>query len=88
MPLAQIGELSVHVDDSVLRTIMPLSTWKQVRGFRNVIVHSYGSIDRVWAWDTIQSDVPDLKSKILALDNVRDAYEAELSAIADESQKL
>lgn len=85
MPLAQIGELSVHVDDQTLQRIMPLPIWKQVRGFRNVIVHSYGSIDRIWAWDTIKSDIPDLKSKILALDNVRTAYEAELSAIAREN---
>ena len=63
---------------------MPLLVWKQVRGFRNVIVRSYGSIDRIWAWDTIQSDIPDLKHRILALDEVRCAYEAEPSEIANE----
>lgn len=85
MPLAQIGELSVHVSDESLRNIMPLSTWKQVRGFRNVIVHSYGSIDRVWAWDTIVNDIPELRSCILNEDDVRSAYDAEVLAIASEA---
>lgn len=80
MPLAQIGELSVHVDPEELRRAMPLAVWRQVRGFRNVIVHHYGTINREWAWETIERDVPQLREAVLGLPDVRSAYEEELRA--------
>ena len=85
MPLAQIGELSVHVDSEVLRTIMPLTVWRQVRGFRNIIVHSYGSINREWAWETVVRDVPQLKEAVLNLEELRVAYEHEREALEREA---
>lgn len=92
MPLAQIGELSVHVDSEVLKEVMPLAVWRQVRGFRNVIVHSYGSINREWAWVTVERDVPQLKEAIMTLEEVRIAYKHELQQIEDmktsEEQRL
>ena len=59
---------------------MPLAVWRQVRGFRNVIVHHYGTINREWAWETIERDVPQLREAVLGLPDVRSAYEEELRA--------
>lgn len=87
MPLAQIGELSIHVDDAVLSSIMPLRVWKQVRGFRNRVVHDYGTINRTWAWATVEQDIPDLRSHILKNEEVASAYEKECALISEESQR-
>ena len=87
MPLAQIGDLSVHVADDVLKGIMPLAVWRQVWGFRNVIVHHYGTIDRQWAWETVDRDVPELRSAILAQGEVRAAYEQELDDVFESGDK-
>lgn len=88
MPLVQIGELSVHVDGETLKEIMPLQVWKQVRGFRNIIVHSYGSINRDWAWETIERDIPDLRARLLAKPEIEAAYNSELEALALETTQL
>ncbi len=39
--------------------------WKAIIGMRNVIVHDYINIHEDLLWETIQDDVPYLKSQIL-----------------------
>lgn len=34
--------------------------WHAIRGFRNIIAHDYGVVDPLWAWNTIQVDIPAL----------------------------
>ena len=34
--------------------------WKQIKAFRNIIVHNYGSIDFDNVWNTSKIDIPKL----------------------------
>lgn len=38
--------------------------WRQVKDFRNVIVHDYFGIDATIVWDIIQNSLPDLQNQI------------------------
>ena len=82
MPLIQIGELAVHLRDKGLLQRFPSVPWREIRGFRNVVVHGYGSIDVGIAWESATAGVNELRNALLADDDIRAAYEAELSARA------
>ena len=58
MPVFQIGELAGALSQEfVEEDEMP---WHAIRGFRNIIAHDYGVVDPLWAWNTIQADIPAL----------------------------
>lgn len=52
MPLIQIGELSTHLRGKGLLQRFPSVPWREIRGFRNIVVHGYGSIDIDIAWQS------------------------------------
>ena len=83
MPLVQIGELSSHLRDKDLLQRFPSVPWREIRGFRNVVVHGYGSIDVDIAWESATVGVDELRSALLGDAEVRSAYEAELVAQSD-----
>lgn len=83
MPLVQIGELSSHLRDKGLLQRFPSVPWREIRGFRNVVVHGYGSIDVDIAWESATVGVDELRSALLGDAEVRSAYEAELVAQSD-----
>jgi len=35
--------------------------WKDIAGFRDVIVHNYGAVNKRYLWKTITNLVPELK---------------------------
>lgn len=39
--------------------------WREVRSFRNIIVHHYFAIDWSTVWDTARNDVPGLEQELL-----------------------
>jgi uncharacterized protein with HEPN domain len=45
----------------------PQINWRQVKDFRNVIVHDYFGIDNSIVWDIIQFSLSDLLQQILKL---------------------
>lgn len=58
MPIFQIGELANALSRDFTETdAMP---WHAINGFRNIIAHDYGVVDPLWAWNTIQTDIPAL----------------------------
>ena len=63
MPVFQIGELA-HSLSNELREDNPDIPWNEIISFRNIIAHDYGIVDSMWAWNTIEIDIPELKSKI------------------------
>ena len=41
--------------------------WRQIKDFRNIIVHDYFGIDSRIVWDIIRQDIPELLRSISAL---------------------
>ena len=60
MPIFQIGELSNALSDGYHESHRAIP-WHAIRGFRNIIGHDYGVVEPLWAWNTIQYDIPKLK---------------------------
>ena len=62
-----IGEAlkrALEADPSVLMIIPDL---RRIVGTRNRIIHVYEAVDQLILWDSIQNDLPGLKSSLLAL---------------------
>ena len=60
MPVFQIGELVGALTDEYVDSCRQIP-WRAIRGFRNIIAHDYGVVDPLWAWNTIESDIPSLR---------------------------
>jgi uncharacterized protein with HEPN domain len=58
-----IGEAVSRIDKS-FRDLHPSIDWRQVKDFRNIIVHDYFGIDDVIVWDIIQIDLASLEKDI------------------------
>ena len=61
MCIYQIGELSIHLSDDFKNAHSNIP-WKQIRGMRNVFAHAYISIDINKLWETMQKDIPALRT--------------------------
>lgn len=83
MPLLQIGELSAHFKTDEPFAIFPSIPWRDIKGFRNVVVHGYGSIDLNVAWNTVIDGTAELRSELLENAEVSGAYEEETAALSD-----
>lgn len=68
MCILQIGELCKLISDE-LRETNKRVPWKQWCGVRDIFAHQYSNLDYQSAWDTIQSDLPELKSEVIAILN-------------------
>ena len=60
MCVLQIGELAGKLTED-FRAAHPGAPWRQIRGMRNIVAHSYGTVDPETTWEIITSDIPDLK---------------------------
>ena len=58
-----IGEAVARIDKS-FRDLHPTVDWRQVKDFRNIIVHDYFGIDDMIVWDIIQNDLALLEKDI------------------------
>ena len=58
-----IGEAVARIDKS-FRDQHPSIDWRQVKDFRNIIVHDYFGIDDAIVWDIIQMDLTALENDI------------------------
>ena len=61
-----IGEAVKNIPDN-FRKKYPEVPWKKIAGLRDIIIHTYFSIDLDILWDIIKKDLPDLKEKILKI---------------------
>lgn len=80
MPLLQIGELTAHFKTEEPLSAFPKVPWKDIKGFRNVVVHGYGHIDLSVAWNTVIEGTEELRIELLENSEVREAYDRELNA--------
>lgn len=58
--ILQIGELVGKLTDD-FREQHPAVPWRQIKAMRNIVAHSYGSVDPETTWEIITSDIPYLK---------------------------
>lgn len=65
MPVFQIGELAGALSREF--TDADTMPWHAINGFRNIIAHDYGVVEPLWAWNTIQTDIPALEGHLQEL---------------------
>jgi len=63
---AIMGEAVAQVPEEV-RARHPAIAWRQIRDMRNLVVHVYFAIEPGIVWDTIQTDLPELRRQLLAV---------------------
>lgn len=64
--ILQIGELvgKLSEDFRLLHADVP---WRQIKAMRNIVAHSYGTVDAETTWEVIQEDIPKLKASCLSV---------------------
>ena len=58
--ILQIGELVGKLTDE-FRAQYPAVPWRQIKAMRNIVAHSYGTVDPETTWEIITDDIPSLK---------------------------
>ncbi len=58
--ILQIGELVGNLSEA-FRAEHPSIPWRQIKAMRNIVAHSYGSVDPETTWEIISDDIPVLK---------------------------
>lgn len=69
--LTIIGEAVTRISDET-KEKYPDVEWKEIKGFRNIVVHAYFSIDNEVIWQTTQNDLTNLRTKTEII--LRDEY--------------
>lgn len=59
--ILQIGELSSGLSDEFRKTTADRIQWGPIKGMRNLVAHSYGSMSRDIIWETAVTDIPVLQ---------------------------
>jgi len=59
--ILQIGELSGGLSEEYRKKTSNRIQWGPIKGMRNMVAHSYGSMDRQIIWETAIVDIPTLK---------------------------
>jgi len=58
-----IGEAASHIPKE-LQIKYPFAEWKEMVGFRNILIHGYFRIEIKTVWDTVKNNIPALKQHI------------------------
>ncbi len=64
--ILQIGELAGKLSDDFRHEHNQIP-WQQIKATRNIVAHSYGSVDPVVTWEIITDDIPALKDYCRAI---------------------
>ena len=62
LQLTLIGEEANKISDTTKSKIT--LAWKEIVGFRNMVIHEYMNLDLGIVWDTIEEDIPVLKKEL------------------------
>jgi len=65
-----IGEAIRNIPNE-LKNAYPQVEWQEAVGFRNIMIHNYFGIDLEAVWETVQKNIPLLKSHILDVDEMQ-----------------
>ncbi|MEW6482620.1 MAG: DUF86 domain-containing protein [bacterium] len=58
-----IGEASKRISDEIKKKHLDIP-WKDMAGMRDKLIHNYLGVDMDALWDTVENDIPTLKSKL------------------------
>ena len=61
--LEVIGEAARNVDDEYRRN-HPAIPWREIAGFRDVLIHGYFGVKLDRVWDVVKKDLPELKKNL------------------------
>lgn len=71
-----IGEAARQLPDAV-RAAAPDVPWAEIIGMRNILIHTYFSIDADILWDVVSVEVPELARRVHSLLETGDARPGE-----------
>ncbi|MDQ7044888.1 MAG: DUF86 domain-containing protein [Sulfurimonas sp.] len=63
-----IGEATIHLSDDTLETYNQV-IWRDLKDFRNLLIHEYFGVDPEIVYNTIENDLPLLKSTVIIIIN-------------------
>lgn len=66
--ILQIGELAGKLTDHFKEQYNDIP-WQQIKAVRNIVAHSYGSIDSEIIWEIMNDDIPVLKEYCMRILN-------------------
>lgn len=59
--ILQIGELTGKLTEE-FRLRNSEVPWRQIKAMRNIVAHSYGTVDTDTTWEIVTEDIPKLKA--------------------------
>lgn len=62
-----IGEAATHIPNRVQEAYADIP-WSKMRSIRNILIHEYFGVDIEIVWQTIQSDLDQLREALLKVD--------------------
>ena len=64
--ILQIGELVGKLTEN-FRDSHDAIPWRKIKAMRNIVAHSYGTVDSEITWEIIQDGIPELKAYCLQI---------------------
>ncbi len=61
-----IGEATIHLSSDTLRKYDSIA-WRDLKDFRNILIHEYFGVDHQIVWNTIQNDLPLLRDVVVIM---------------------
>ncbi|MDD2781178.1 DUF86 domain-containing protein [Sulfuricurvum sp.] len=61
-----IGEATIHLSDETLAKYDQI-VWRDLKDFRNLLIHEYFGVDSQIVYNTIKNDLPLLKNVVLKM---------------------